>query len=194
MKFLFMNKTISLNFRFDIHFATRRVMERELTNLDIKYRFLGAGDLEIISTINELTLLQLKTNLHHYGIEVSDHPKESLIVRIKELIKEMIEEENPSPFTKTSQYLSEKLNMNYNHISNIFSEMTLSTIENYIILQKIEKAKSLLIQKELTLTEIAHQLNYSSVAHLSNQFKKTTGLTPSAFQRIVFKKKSLPNN
>jgi AraC-like DNA-binding protein len=83
------------------------------------------------------------------------------------------------------------LNYNYSYISNVFSEVTYTSIENFIILQKIELAKQLIIANELTLTEIAYNLNYSSVAHLSTQFKNTTGITPSAFQRIVSKRKEL---
>jgi len=183
-----MQKPFTLNFRFDIHWACRIIMEKEFQKLGINYRFLGSGEVEIQSEIDNATVLELKNNLSEYGISILENPKESLILQIKEVIKEMIDNENANPSSKTSAYLSEKLNVGYSYISTVFSEMTLSTIENYIILQKIEKAKQMIIQGELTLTEIAHQLNYSSVAHLSNQFKKTTGLTPSAFQRIIKKK------
>jgi AraC-like DNA-binding protein len=189
-----MQKPITLNFRYDIHLACRKVMEREFDHHNIAFKFLGAGEVEFLDEMNESLLIDLKLTLEKYGIYLLDHPKESLILQIKEAIQEMIEEENPEDLTKTSTYLAKKLNMSYSYISNTFSEMTLSTIENYIILQKIEKAKGMIIEGNYTLTEIAHRLNYSSVAHLSNQFKKTTGLTPSAFQRIVLKKYALKKN
>ena len=93
------------------------------------------------------------------------------------------------PNVATSAYLADVLNHSYGYLSNLFSEITYSTIENYIIFQKIERVKQMTISENYTLTEISYKLNYSSVAHLSNQFKKTTGLTPSAFQRIVKKKR-----
>jgi AraC-like DNA-binding protein len=89
------------------------------------------------------------------------------------------------PNVTTSSYLSSKLHHSYGYLSNLFSEVTFTSIENFIIIQKIERAKQLLLSGTHTLTEISYLLNYSSVAHLSNQFKKTTGLTPSSFQRII---------
>ncbi len=183
-----MQRYYTLNFRFDIHWACRTIMENEFQRLGVSYRFLGTGEVEIPSDLKIEKLQELKDNFNKYGITILENPNESLTLQIKEVIKEMIDNENTNPSSKTSTFLSHKLNMSYSYISTIFSEMTLSTIENYIILQKIEKVKRLIINGELTLTEIAHQLNYSSVAHLSNQFKKTTGLTPSAFQRIIKKK------
>ena len=94
---------------------------------------------------------------------------------------------------KSSVFLAEKLNHSYGYISNLFSEITYTSIENFIIIQKIEFAKQLLTINELNLTEIAFKLNYSSVAHLSTQFKNTTGITPSAFQRIITKRKEIAN-
>jgi AraC-like DNA-binding protein len=102
----------------------------------------------------------------------------------------MVSLEDNFPSEKISLYLAEKLNHSYGYLANAFSEVTYSSIENFIIMQKIERAKQLMINGDLTLTEISYKLNYSSVAHLSNQFKKTTGLTPSAFQRIIVKRRN----
>jgi AraC-like DNA-binding protein len=88
-------------------------------------------------------------------------------------------------------YLSEKIGHSYGYLSNLFSEVTFSSIENFMIIQKIEYTKQLILNTDLTLTEIAFKLNYSSVAHLSTQFKNTTGITPSAFQRIIFKRREI---
>ena len=116
-----------------------------------------------------------------------------MIQRIKDAIVEMVYEKDKLPSVTISQYLSEKLNFSYGYITNIFSEYTYTSIENFIIIQKIERAKKLIIEDELTLTEVSYKLNYSSVAYLSSQFKKVTGLTPSAFKRIVDKRRSLSN-
>ena len=125
----------------------------------------------------------MQANLKRYGIDILSDQKSQLIQRIKNVIMDMIGREK-LPASKISLYLAEKMNMNYSYISTLFSEYTHSSIENYIILQKIEKAKKLLLQ-ELSLTEISYILNYSSVAHLSGQFKKTTGLSPSVFKKII---------
>jgi AraC-like DNA-binding protein len=103
----------------------------------------------------------------------------------------MVFKEDKLPESKISAYISDKLNLSHSYLSKIFSEITYSSIENFIILQRIERAKQLIIEENLTLTEVAWKLNYSSTAHLSNQFKKTTGLTPTQFQRIVQKRNSL---
>ena len=105
----------------------------------------------------------------------------------------MVNSEEPLA-VKSSVYLTEKLNHSYGYLSNLFSEVTYTSIENFIIIQKIELAKSLILKSQLNLTEIAFKLNYSSVAHLSTQFKNTTGITPSAFQRIILKRKEIYNN
>lgn len=105
---------------------------------------------------------------------------------------EMVSSEEPLN-VKASVYLSEKLSHSYGYLSNLFSEITYSSIENYIMLQKIERAKNLIIKDSLTLTEVAYKLNYSSVAHLSTQFKNITGITPSQFQRIISKRREIAN-
>jgi YesN/AraC family two-component response regulator len=114
-----------------------------------------------------------------------------LIQQIKDAIVEIIYQKDKFPSTTISQYLSEKLNFRYGYLTNIFSEHTYTSIENFIIIQKIERAKKLILDEELSLTEISYELNYSSVAYLSTQFKKVTGLTPSMFKRIVDKRRKL---
>ncbi len=160
----------------------------ELNNLGLDYSFIGGGEVELSKELKSEQFEQLKVNLQEFGIFIVDNPKDLLIQKIKDTIMVMIYEDE-LPNAKTSAYIADKLNLSYGYITNLFSEVTLTTIENYIILQKIERAKDLIIRREFTLTEIAYKLNYSSVAHLSNQFKKTTGLTPSAFQRIINKRK-----
>ncbi len=130
-------------------------------------------------------------SLDIYGIEIVENQKTILIQKIEDAIVDMVFNEDTSVNVKSSVYLSEKLNHSYGYLSNIFSEVTYTSIENFLIIQKIEHTKQLIINNQLSLTEIAFKLNYSSVAHLSSQFKNTTGITPSAFQRIINKRREV---
>jgi AraC-like DNA-binding protein len=185
---------MTLKFRYDIHVVCKTIIQKELEKLGVTYSFLGGGEVELHKDLSSDQFNNLKNNLKEYGIFIIDNQKELLIQRIKDTIYEMVYVEENLPNAKTSTYISEKLGLSYGFIANLFSEVTLTTIESFIILQKIERAKDLIISGEYTLTEIAHKLNYSSVAHLSNQFKKTTGLTSSAFQRILKRRKEVMQN
>ena len=120
-----------------------------------------------------------------------DNPEvlSEMVQKIKDAIVEMVFNDENAINVKSSVYLSEKLNLSFGYLSNLFSEVTHTSIENFIIIQKIERVKQLIIINELSLTEIAYLLSYSSVAHLSTQFKNTTGITASAFQRIIEKRR-----
>lgn len=126
----------------------------------------------------------LDDRLHSLGFAIIDDKKSRLIEQIKKQIIELVHRKNSRLSTNLSDYLSSRLNHDYNYITNLFSEVEGTTIEKYFIAQKIEKVKELLVYDELTLSEIAWEMNYSSVAHLSSQFKKVTGLTPSHFRQI----------
>jgi AraC-like DNA-binding protein len=179
-----------INFKYDIHKACIKIISDHLEEMELPHSFNGLGEIKINGSITEEEFETLKDKLTAYGISIMNSQKESLVQKIKDVIVEMIYLEEKLPISKTSTYLAEKLNLSYGYLSNLFSEETFSTIENFIILQKIERAKELLISGDYNLTEIAYKLNYSSVAHLSNQFKKTTGLTPSTFQRIISRRKA----
>ncbi|MEO5675504.1 MAG: AraC family transcriptional regulator [Chitinophagales bacterium] len=127
---------------------------------------------------------QIKMALRKGGLELLDDKKGRLIEKIKKIIIDMVHDADEPLKTNFSSYLSEKLSYNYTYLANIFSEGTGTTIEHFLIIQKIERAKQLINQHKVNLTEIAFQLHYSSVAHLSNQFKKITGLTPSFFKSL----------
>lgn len=169
--------------KYDINAACRTIVQDQLIKLGIVYDFQDSGEIQISDVIPPEIFIQLQENLKRYGIDILNDQKSQLIQRIKNTIIDMIHQDK-LPTSKISLYLSEKINMNYSYISTLFSEITHSSIENYIILQKIERAKKLLLQ-EISLTEISYLLNYSSVAHLSGQFKKTTGLSPSVFKKII---------
>jgi len=177
-----------LYIKYDINIAVRKILREQLDKLGLQYQLAGIGEVEIEGAVSSKLHVQLNTALSKYGIEIVTNQKSALIQKIKDAIVEMVYLEEKLPTSKISSFLAGKLNHSYGYLSNLFSEVTHTSIENFIIMQKIERAKQLIIADELTLTEISYKLNYSSVAHLSNQFKKTTGLTPSAFQRIIKKR------
>ncbi len=167
----------------------KAIVTEQLNLLGLTYKLHGTGEIEFVEKLNSAHQSNLTNALSKYGITIVDNQKNELVQRIKDAITELIYNQEEENLYKVSAYLSEKLEYSYSYLSTVFSETTYSSIENFIILKKIDYAKELIISNNLTLTEIAFQLNYSSVAHLSYQFKKTTGLTPSAFQKIIEKRK-----
>ena len=133
--------------------------------------------------------MNLSEALVRLGFQIIDDKKSRIIEKIKNIIIELVHHQDNDTKTNLSEVLSNKLHHDYNHLSNLFSEIEGTTIEKYLIAQKIEKVKELLVYDELSLSEIAFRLNYSSVAYLSNQFKKVTGLTPSHFKQIKVDKR-----
>lgn len=180
---------MKLYFKYDTYQACTVILQEKLDSIGVTYEIIGMGEVEIKSVLSEELSNRLNAELKRYGIEIITNQKSKLIQRIKDLVIEMIYSDDKLPALKFSVYLSEKLNHSPGYLSNLFSEVTYSSIENFIIMQKIERVKQLIIADELTLTEISYKLNYSSVAHLSNQFKQNTGLTPTAFQRIIRKRR-----
>lgn len=178
--------------KFDFNVVTKKLLEEKLDGLGVKFNIVGFGEIEFLETLKPEKMEEITLLLNSYGIEVIENQKSILVQKIKDLITEMVFQEN-NPNVKSSVYLAEKLNHSYGYLSNLFSEVTYTSIENYIILQKIELAKQLIVNEKLSLTEIAYKLNYSSVAHLSTQFKNTTGITPSAFQRIIERRRKIAN-
>ena len=178
--------------KFDFNAVCRKVLEDKLIKYNIKYRILGFGEVDVLEKIDLSVFSALTGELKEYGIEIIENQKSVLVQKIKDTIIEMIH--SPELINvKSSVYLAEKLSHSYGYLSNLFSDVTYTSIENYIILQKIEYAKQLIVSSDLSLTEIAFQLNYSSVAHLSTQFKNVTGITPSSFQRIIAKRREIAN-
>lgn len=178
--------------KFDFNVVTKKLLEEKLEELGVKFNIVGFGEIEFLETLKPEKMDEIILLLNSYGIEVIENQKSILVQKIKDLITEMVVQEN-NPNIKSSVYLAEKLNHSYGYLSNLFSEVTYTSIENYIILQKIELAKQLIVNDKLSLTEIAYKLNYSSVAHLSTQFKNTTGITPTAFQRIIERRRKIAN-
>jgi len=167
----------------------KMIVKEELAKLNLHYVFVDLGIVEIKENITEKKHDELKLNLQKSGLELLDDKKGILIEKIKNVIVDMIYYQEEVPKVNYSDYISEKLNYDYTYLSNIFSEVKGITIQNFIINHKIERVKELLLYDELNLTEISYKLHYSSVAHLSNQFKKLTGLSPSFFKEMKQKRK-----
>ncbi len=174
--------------KYDFSITCEIIIREQLDLLGVDYLLHGIGEIQIRKTLTDDQHMNLVTALKKYGIEILDDQKLALVQRIKNAVDDMLADER-SQLQKISAYLSEKLNYSYAHLSNHFSEATHSSIENYLILRKVDHVKDLISNSDLTLTEIAHRLNYSSVAHLSGQFKKTTGITPTTFQNILKKRR-----
>lgn len=169
----------------------KMLVKSELEKLGMHCVSVVLGEVEIAESITEEQREQLRKALLLTGLELMDDKKAMLIEKIKNSIVEMIHYADKLPATNFSNYLADKLHYNYTYLANLFSETEGITIEHFIIFHKIERVKELIIYDELNLTQIAWKLHYSSVAHLSNQFKKVTGLTPSYFKSLKHKKRSM---
>ena len=177
-----------------ISIRCQMVVKSELERQGINYTSVELGEVEITGRVSKDQLDSLDASLKLTGLELMDDKKLILVEKIKTIIIELIHNSEEQFKIKLSDFLSEKLNHNYTYLSNLFSEVKGTTIEQYTLSHKIEKVKELLVYDELNLTEIAWKLNYSSVSHLSNQFKKMTGLTTSHFKNLKLKKRiSLEN-
>ncbi|HYV91191.1 MAG TPA: AraC family transcriptional regulator [Chitinophagales bacterium] len=180
---------MKLYIRYMVSIRCKMVVKDELKKLGLHYKVVDLGEADVIENLSEEQRNQLKTGLIKSGLELMDDKKSVLIERIKNVVIEMVHYEDELPKSNFSDYIAEKLNHDYTYLANLFSEVVGTTIEHFIISHKIEKVKELLVYDELTLTEISYKLNYSSVAHLSNQFKKVTGLTPSHFKKLKNKRR-----
>lgn len=177
-----------LYIKYMVSLRCKMVVKQELQKLNLHYVNVNLGTIEILENITASQKEQLRKNLMTFGLELLDDKRNILIERIKAVIIEMIHYSDQLPKVNYSDYISEKLGYDYTYLANTFSEVKGITIQQYIIINKIERVKELLLYGEMNLTEISYQLHYSSVAHLSNQFKKVTGLTPSYFKKLKNKK------
>ncbi|NGP75658.1 helix-turn-helix transcriptional regulator [Balneolaceae bacterium YR4-1] len=179
---------MKLYIKYMVSLRCKMFVKDELKKLDINCVSVDLGVVEIQGEVTDKQLEIFSNNLKKAGLELLDDKKNILVEKIKSVIVEMIHYEDEVPRVNDSDYISEKLGYDYTYLSNTFSEVKGITIQQYIIMHKIERAKELLLYDELTLTEIAYKLHYSSVAHLSNQFKKITGLTPTYFKELKEKR------
>ena len=159
-------------------------VKSELKTLGLHHTRVELGETEIMEDLSAEQRDNLSTSLKNIGLELLEDKKNIMVEKIKTIIIELVHYNEDQIKTNLSDYLSDKLNHNYTYISNLFSEIKGTSIENFYLSNKIEKVKELLVYDDLSLTEIAYKLHYSSVAHLSNQFKKMTGLNPSHFKNL----------
>ena len=162
----------------------KMLVRQELENLGFKDSKVELGEVDIYEEISDKQRKILAARLLRAGLELMEDKRKILIESIKNAIVEMIYYPDELPKINYSFYLSQKLNQNYTHLETIFSGVTGITIQQFIILNKIERVKELLLYSEYTLSEISYKLNYSSVSHLSNQFKKVTGISPSSYKKM----------
>ena len=168
----------------------KMAVKEELRKLGLHFIVVDLGEVEIMENISAEQREQMKAALLISGFELMDDKKAILIEKIKTAVIEMVHHSDENIKINFSDFLSEKLNHNYTYLANLFSEVQGTSIEHFIIAHKIERIKELIIYDELNITEIAWKMNYSSVAHLSNQFKKVTGLTPSHFRQLKDKRRN----
>lgn len=166
------------------------VVKEELRNLGIKYVNVNLGEVEMLEKVTKKQMDDLRINLKNIGLELLEDKRNILINKIKNEIINLIHHSDSILKVNFSEHLSEQLGYDYTYLSNLFSDVMGITIQQFIIFNKIEKVKELLLYNELNLTEISYKLDYSSVSHLSNQFKKITGLTPSYFKQMKELRKS----
>lgn len=180
---------MKLYIKYMVSLRCKILVKQELEQLDLKHAQIELGMVELTEPLSDEKRMLFKTNLLKSGLELLDDKKSILVDRIKNVIIEMIHYMDELPKTNYSDYIREKLAYDYTYLANTFSEVKGITIQQFIIIHKIEKVKELILYDELSLSEISHKLHYSSAAHMSNQFKKITGLTPS-FYKTLKKKRS----
>jgi AraC-like DNA-binding protein len=168
----------------------KMVVKEELKKLGLHFMVVDLGEVDVMEDVTASQREQLKAAFLLSGLELMDDKRAVLIEKIKNVIIEMVHHSDEVIKINFSNYLSEKLNHDYTYLANLFSEVQGTTIEQFLISHKVERIKELIIYGELNITEIAWKMNYSSVAHLSNQFKKVTGLSPSHFKNLKDKRRS----
>jgi AraC-like DNA-binding protein len=168
----------------------KMAVKEELKKMGLHFVVVELGEVDIMEDLSKSQRDELNEGLRQSGLELMDNKRAVLIEKINIVITEMIHHTEEIPKVNYSDYIAEKVGYDYTYLSNIFSEVKGITIQQFIIMHKIERVKELLLYEELNLTEISYKMHYSSVAHLSNQFKKVTGLTPSAFKQLKDRKRS----
>ncbi|MBC7913352.1 MAG: helix-turn-helix transcriptional regulator [Pyrinomonadaceae bacterium] len=185
---------MKLYIKYMVSIRCKMVVKEAFKKVGLRYLTVNLGEVNVLENVTMEQREKLKAILLKSKLELMDDKKAILIESIKNVIVEMVHYSDDLPKTNFSDYLSKKLSHDYTYLANIFSETQGTTIEHYIIMHKIEKVKELIVYDELNLSEIAYKLHYSSVSHLSHQFKKITGLTPSYFKTLKNKKLTLLEN
>jgi AraC-like DNA-binding protein len=170
------------------------VVKSELTKLGLHYSNVKIGEADIVENIRPEQKKQLDLELKKFGLELLNNRKNILVEKIKTAIIELVHFGDDEIKINLSDYLADKLHYDYTYLANIFSQVKGITIEQFHLLHKIERVKELIVYEELNMTEIAYKMHYSSVAHMSNQFKKFTGLTPTQFKNLAYRRRDSIEN
>jgi len=178
-------QSTKLHIKHMVSLQCRLIVKEEMEKLGLPYIAIGLGTVEILDDITEKQREQLKESLFRSGLELIENKKNIIIEKIKNVIIEMIHYMEDFPNINYSEYISEKLHYDYTYLSNIFSKVKGITIQQFIIIHKIERIKELLLHDNLNLKEISYKLRYSSVGHLSHQFKKITGISPTTYKKLA---------
>lgn len=182
---------MKLYIKYMVSVRCKMAVQDKLDNLGLHYGTVDLGEIVFKKSITPQQHDKLKEELQQLGVELLDRNQGKVIAQIKEVILKMVHQADNLPKIKNSEYISQQLKRDYTYLATLFSEATGVTIEQSIINHRVERVKELLLYDELNLTEIAHKLNYCSVSHLSGQFKKTTGLTPTFFKQLKHKMRHL---
>ncbi|KAA5532195.1 helix-turn-helix transcriptional regulator [Taibaiella lutea] len=185
---------MKLYIKYMVSLRCKMLVKEELDKIKLPYISIDLGFVEINGNISPRKRELLKKNLLVSGLELLDDKRSIIIERVKNVIIEMIHVLEEAPEMNYSDYISQKVGYDYTYLANMFSEVKGITIQQFIIIHKIEKAKELLLYGEFNLTEISYKLSYSSVAHLSAQFKKITGLTPTFYKNMKYKRRNMLEN
>ncbi|MBE9467049.1 MAG: helix-turn-helix transcriptional regulator [Bacteroidetes bacterium] len=180
--------------KYMVSLRCKMLVKAELEKLGILYKTVELGIVDTLEDVDDEQVNKLKLNLHKSGLEILDDKKSILVEKIKSAIVELVHYTDDQIKVNLSDYLSEKLDYDYTYLANLFSEVKGTTIEKFYLSHKIEKVQELIMYDELTLSEIAYKMHYSSVAHLSNQFKKITGFSPSHFKELRNKRRNTLEN
>jgi AraC-like DNA-binding protein len=183
------NGHLKLRIKYMVSDRCKMAVKAELKKLDLHFILVDLGEVEIMEDMTPDQRDLLRSALLNAGFELMDDKKAILIEKIKNTIVQMVHHSDEILKTNFSTYISAKLDYDYTYLANLFSDVQGTTIEQFIISHKVERIKELILYDELNITEIAWKLNYSSVAHLSNQFKKTTGLSPTHFKQLKDKRR-----
>lgn len=181
---------MKLYIKYMVSNSCKIAVKEELKKLGLHFIIVDLGEVDVMEDISPEQREQLRLALRDIGFELMDNKRAVLVERIKNVIIQMVHYSDEVIKVNFSDYLSEKLNYDYTYLANLFSEVQGMTIEKYIIHNKVERIKELILYDELTISEIAWKLNYSSVSSLSNQFKKVTGFSPSYFKKLKIKKRT----
>ncbi|MCG2615147.1 AraC family transcriptional regulator [Terrimonas sp. NA20] len=176
--------------KYDLQVICRNLLLEKIGMIGLDCQLNNTNELSFREEVSPDFLATINEGFRNAGIEIVASPESIIVEKTKEAILELISEEDNLVLSKTSHHLARTLNVSYRYLAAVFSEVTYSTIENYIILQKVERAKGMIAAGILTFTEVAWKLNYSSVGHFSMQFKNTTGLTPTLFKKIITQRRN----